>query len=35
MLHDGTIVIVHDENGTLIDLVGLLLFPLESPQVHW
>jgi hypothetical protein len=33
MLHDGTVVIVHTENVTLDALVGLSLFPLESPQV--
>jgi hypothetical protein len=32
MLHDGTVVIVHSDNVTSVDLVGLLEFPLESPQ---
>jgi hypothetical protein len=30
MLHDGRIVIVHSDNVTLVDLVGLLKFPLDS-----
>ena len=28
MLHDGRVVIVHSQNATLINLVGLVAFPL-------